>query len=333
MRGPVTVPSAAVLLTAVLLVLVPPASSQRLSEPDRARLAEAFRLADAVGERLAEWGAVPFAVVLVAGEDEFLIGHPVPPADAVLVDAFDALVGSPVYARPRRHPPTLLATFPLDGVPTVVVGTPEATGLTSTDWVLTLVHEHVHQVQMGSPGYYDAAAALGLEGGDTSGMWMLAYPFPYGDPEVGTRFARYQAALAAALGAPPAGAEAALAAVTAARARLGDALGPADARYLSFQTWQEGVARYVQGRAAEVGAEAGAPVAAYRALPDAVPYAAAADTLRARRARGLAAGLAEAGRLAFYSAGDAHARVLDAARPGWRRRYLLEPFALERYAE
>ena len=313
-----------------LALLAPSALSQSLPEVDRARLAEAFRLADAVGDSLwAGWSEVPFAVLLVAGEHEFLVRHPRPDTSFALVDAYDGLLRSPVYARPRRFEPDLLAAFPaVGGLSTVVVGTAEQTGQSSTAWVLTLLHEHVHQLQTSQPGYDGAVDALDLADGDTTGMWMLDYPFPYASEEVGERFMAYRRALLAALADPT---EAALLDVRKTRAALYEALPARDGRYLAFQVWQEGVARYVEVRAAEAPGE---PLPAFRALPDAEPYAVAAADLREQvvnQVRGL--DLAGSRRSIVYPVGAAEALLLDATRPGWRARYLAEPFDLGRYAE
>ena len=308
----------------LLLALVVAASAASQTSPldsaDRVRLAEAFRQAGAVPDGLGPDG-VPFAVLVVAGEREVLVRHPSPSADFARAVAYDSLLESAVYVRERQYPPGLQATFPaVGGVPTVVVGTAAGTGLASTPWVLTVLHERVHQLQMSAPGYHAGVAALDLDGGDETGMWMLDYPYPYADPAVAEAFGAFRDALVGSLAAPDLGA------VRGARARLRAAVAPADDRYLAFQLWQEGVARYAEVRAAEA---AGPPLPAFAALPDAVPYAVAADTLRARLGRDLARlDLAADGRLAAYPAGAALALVLDAARPGWRRRSLTEPFDL-----
>lgn len=324
------------LLLVLLTVSTAEAQQPALRDADRVRLAEAFHLARGVGEEVwTGWGEVPFAVLLVTPEHEFLVGHPRPSDDFALVGR-DSLLQSAVYVRPRVFPPTLLATFPaVGGVSTVVIGQPEQTGKSSTFWVLTALHEHFHQLQTTRPGYYDAVASLDLAGGDETGMWMLTYPFAYASPAVGARFAAYRDALLAALGAPDGpGTDARVGAVRAARAQLRDALPAADDRYLAFQLWQEGVARYTELRVAEAAAARHEPLPAFRALDDAVSYAAAADTLRRHLADELAGlDLAAWERVAFYPVGAAEALVLDAARPGWRLRYHAEPFDLERYYE
>lgn len=271
--------------------------------------------------------AAPFSILLVTGEHEYLLCATPPVADFVPLRR-DGASGCEVLVRPRRMAADLLATFPaFSAEPTIVVGTMTATGKSATGWLLALVHEHFHQLQLATRGYFDGVEALGLDGGDKSGQWMLDYPFPYGDHRVGERFADFARTLGESLRASgtPTLADSRRAVERAAQA-LRSSLGPADARYLAFQLWQEGVARYIELRAAE---------AAVRAAPDCpaglgLDFSAAAASLR----RDLDAALAEPDalatqrRLSFYPVGAALALVLDAADPGWRASYAAEPFHL-----
>ena len=310
----------------------PPGPVGGLAAEDRVRVAEAFRLAAAVGDRVwPGWSGAPFAVLLVTPEREYLLRHPRPSADFTRV-GYDSMLGTSVFARARVFPPTLLATFPaVAGVPTVVIGPPALTGKSSTAWVLTLLHEHFHQLQTARPDYYAGVAALGLARGDETGMWMLNYAFPYDSAAVQARYADFARALDAALAARRPEERAARArAVATARARLRAALPPDDDRYLAFQMWQEGVARYTELRVARLAAARHTPGAAFRALPDYTGYAAAAAALE----RGIRAGLRDARlgsarRVAFYAAGAGAALLLDGARPGWRRRYFDGTFTLD----
>src|SRR5207247_9176473 len=117
------------------------------------------------------------------------------------------LLKSDVYFRKRTQPTNFLATFPAIGgsmISTIVVGQAENTSAkTSTPWVVTLLHEHFHQLQYSQPDYYPGTEALGLAHGDQTGMWMLNYPFPYEDPAVQQAFSAAANALAAALRVPP----------------------------------------------------------------------------------------------------------------------------------
>ena len=160
-----------------------------LPDADRARLAESFRIAATVGDAVwPGWSAVPFEVVLVTADHEFLIRPARTPADFEPL-GFDSLLGGQVWVRPRTFPPDLLATFPAFGLPpTVVIGQPEATGKAPAEWVISVLHEHFHQLQMGDSDYVSAAARLGLAGDDQSGMWMLNWPFPYDSAAVRTAY-------------------------------------------------------------------------------------------------------------------------------------------------
>lgn len=144
------------------------------------RIREAFRLTEAVQDSVWPdgWGPVPYPLLRVTPEREFLIAFPRIPSgftEAGSLSPFEA----PNLQRPRQLQPNLSAAFPAFGPPSViVVGRPEATGKTSTSWVLTVVHEHFHQFQTADPAYYPAVEELDLSGGDPTGMWMLNYPFP-----------------------------------------------------------------------------------------------------------------------------------------------------------
>jgi hypothetical protein len=231
--------------------------------------------------------------------------------------------------RQRTLNPALAATFPaVRGVPTIVIGTAERLGKSSTAWVLTVFHEHFHQMQYRWPGYYPGVEGLGLTGGDKTGSWMLDYPFPYDSAPVQDsvhRFARRLAQALTARGDPSAAAREAIAARDAVRA----VLSPEDGRYLDFQLWQEGVARYVELAVARAAAEAGEPAESFRRLPDYEPYAAAAERIRKALAVQLEGiSLGEDRRVSFYPLGAALALVLDRGRPDWKAGYFKQPFEL-----
>src|SRR5256714_2152033 len=117
----------------------PRAPASEISSGDRTRLAEAFRLASSLGDRVwPSWSDAPFAVLLVTPEREFLLRHPKPSTEFVRA-GYDSLLASDVFVRPRVFSTTLLATFPAaGGVPTIVIGPASLTGKSSTAWVLTV---------------------------------------------------------------------------------------------------------------------------------------------------------------------------------------------------
>jgi hypothetical protein len=305
----------------------------RIPEADRIRLAEAFRLAGAIGERIwPGWAGVPFAVVLVTPEVEFFIRHGAPPSNTREI-GWDTLLGSEIHARPRTFPTGFLATFPIGGVSTVVVGQPENTAATSpTDWVVTLLHEHFHQLQEAQPGFYAKVAALGLSRGDETGMWMLNFPFPYDAPAVAKSYDAAAQALRAVLGGAEAGT------FLSARTRFRESLrrDGDDLKYLDFQLWKEGVARYTQVRAARFAGSTDryGPSPAFAALPGYVTYSALARDLEETILDELAKlTLTEDRRVVFYPYGAGEALLLDRLRPCWRDQYFANMFTLAKAFE
>lgn len=329
------IPLAASLAFAV--ALLPAAASAQKSfppipRPDQVRLAEAFRLDRLVADRIwPGWHQVPFAVLLITDSVEYLVRHPAPTPDFVSL-GYDSLLGANVRARRRIFPTRLLATAPfVGGVNTIAVGTAEATGKSSVEWVLTLMHEHFHQLQYSRPGYYAGVAGLDLARGDTTGMWMLNYPFPYDSAPVSAALEHLAAALDRAVGAPPGKDDPGrlLTAALLARDSVRDVVSARDDRYLEFQLWQEGIARYTEYAVALAAEQAGGPSAEFRALPDYQDYAAAAAGQLAR----LHAELADerpavSRRVIVYSLGAALALAMDRAGRDWKTGYFQAPFVL-----
>jgi hypothetical protein len=260
--------------------------------------------------------------------------HPKPTGDFIPIGE-DPVLKQNVWYRKRHYSPGMLATFPaIDGLPTIVIGQAEQTeSRTSSRWVITLLHEHFHQLQYSRPGYFAGVKALGLAGADQTGMWMLNYPFPYGDPGVKSRFAELSRALANALGArdEPQFDEK-VAAYLAARDKFRSALKRDDDRYLAFQFWQEGAARYTEYRLAAEAAAAYEPSGAFKALKDYQPFGKVARTILGGIEKELASvEIDKAKRTVVYNFGAAECLVLDRYRPRWRERYFEEAFSLDKH--
>ncbi|MEP6569545.1 MAG: hypothetical protein ABJC10_07210 [Acidobacteriota bacterium] len=325
-------------LIVVLLLSAPLVHAQDkpgVAQIDRVRLAEAFRIGDRLGNRVwIGWNKAPFAVLLVTSEYEFLIRHPKPSADFKLLN-YDPLLKSNVYYRKRTEPQDLLATFPVvDGIPTIVVGQAENTAKkTSTPWVVAILHEHFHQLQYSRPGYNDDVNALGLTRGDKSGMWMLNYPFPYDWHELQELYSHLGRALANALEAEP-GSDFSTGLVVYLKQRheVENLLSPDDYRYFSFQTWQEGVARYTEYRIAKLAAGNHKPSKAFRALKDYQQFQDAAEDVKSGILSELTSvKLDDSKRVLFYALGAGEGLLLDRARRRWQQRYFVDKFYLDKY--
>ena len=260
-------PLIALLLATTLLAQAP----KPIPVPDTTRIAEFYRLADQIQDKVwPGWSKTPAPLVLVTTDTEYLTHFPDPPKEF-------QKSGDDFYSRPRQFATDLQATFPAFGFPPVIViGEPSNTASkTSTPWLIVVMHEHFHQLQWAQPEYLHAINNLGLNKGDTTGMWMLNYPFPYEVPEIADAFAHLRDTLLAALNEVDQQRFAPLSrAYLKERKDFMAQFLPGDRKYFSFQLWQEGVARYVQIKSAEAAADyqpstafAALPVCA-RALPD-----------------------------------------------------------------
>jgi hypothetical protein len=293
-------------------------AQSQLPDADRARLVEAARFAGLVrSEVWPGWERTAMPVLLVTDSLEYLVGVAGPAAG--FAAGADTLMGSAVRTRLRQFPPTLLATFPaVGGTNTIVVGPPERTGKTPAAWIVTLLHEHFHQWQYTQPDYHTGVERLDLARGDSTAQWMLDYPFPYDDARVGASLRQLGRSLAAALVAPVARRANALEPAKAAITTLRSALTPPDRRYLEFQLWQEGVARYIEYAVMDAAATLGD--SSYSSMAASARRALVRElgTLDPKRDR----------RVTFYPIGAAIALVLEDTRPNWKRAYAEHPFML-----
>jgi hypothetical protein len=311
-------------------------STPALTQTDRARLREVFRLGDSLSDRVwPGWSKAPFAVLLVTPEYEFLLRHPKPSADFAKL-GYDALLKMDVYYRKRLFSPQLLATFPAikgSSDSTIVVGQAENTmAKTSAAWVIMLLHEHFHQLQDSQPNIYAQLTALNLAHGDQTGMWMLNYAFPYERADVREQFTKMSDFLAAAIAAPKRTRAQKVSDYLNERRKFQQLLAADDYKYLSFQFWKEGIARYTEYRVAQMAAKNYRVSKEFRALPDYEPFAEVAKKTRERIFRQLETQkLGESKREVVYSFGAAEAFLLDQINPGWRRRYFQEKFDLGKY--
>jgi hypothetical protein len=318
----------AVFLSIVVLAQAQSQPAAQISPTDATRINEFYRLAPVIEDKVwPDWSKVPAPLLLVTNNAEFLTHHPDPPRSFTKIS-------DDIYQRQRQFPPNLLATFPAFGPPSVIViGEPENTeAKSSTPWVITVMHEHFHQLQDAQPGLSDAVNKLGLARGDTSGMWMLNYPFPYADPKIDGAFSNIRDLLLRALEAPDRKTFQRLAAeYVAGRNKFLGELAPDDRKYLSFQLWKEGIARYTQINCAEAATDYHAS-SEFAELPDYEPFSAYAAHARSDTLQELKkVDLTSWKRVAIYPWGAAEGLFLDRYQPTWKARYFRSPLTLDEY--
>jgi hypothetical protein len=311
--------------------------AQTLPETDRVRIAETFRLGENLSEKVwKDWSKAPFAVLLVTPEYEFLIRHPSASKDFTEI-GYDKLLKSKVYWRKRVFNPGFLATFPaVSGVSTIVIGQAENTWVkTSTLWTVTSLHEHFHQLQDSQPNFYRDVTTLDLANGDQTGMWMLNYPFPYQDQKVNEGFSALAMQLAKALETNDAkGFRIEFENYVKLRKAFQASLSEKDYKYLSFQLWKEGTARYTEYRIAELAAENYRPLKEFTKLKDYKTYREIADYWKQKTVESLKTmRLDKLQREVVYAYGAGEAILLDKAKINWKSRYFSEKFDPGKYFE
>jgi hypothetical protein len=304
-----------------------------LPQEDRIRIAEAFRLADSVQDTIWEnWSKVPFGLMLITNEYEYLVGHPHATNNFDTL-GFDAELHKLVLFRKRLFPVNLLATFPaINEISTIVVGQSANTNVSSsTAWILTVLHEHFHQYQQSQPDYFASTVALGLSKGDNTGMWMLNYPFPYDSVDVDSAYAAMSHSLLNAIRCERRDQPKYSRSFFSRLERFRLLLPADDFKYFDFQCWQEGVARYTELRVGELASADYIPGKEFRSLADYRPYKEVADSIHSKILEELAKpSLATSRRVAFYAFGAGEALLLDKVHPGWKQQYLASKFQLEK---
>jgi hypothetical protein len=161
---------------------------------------------------------------------------------------------------------------------------------------------------------------------------MLNFPFPYELESVQKAFSEVCKALAEALTVEEKALTEKVTAYQEARGRLQATLDSDSYKYLSFQRWQEGIARYTEYRLAKLAAEKFKPSREFQSLKDYTPFAETAERLH----KGVLAELSTLSlggykRVAFYPLGAGEAMLCDRVNPRWQRLYFQERFTLDSY--
>jgi hypothetical protein len=302
---------------------------------DKIRIKEAMTISTQYGDELFKgYSSVPFALVLITDSTEFLINHPNPSSDFKLLGQDDVLKSN-IYYRKTQFNPHFLATFPaVNGLSCIVVGTPENTNKNSTEWVITLLHEHFHQYQNSYPDYFKSVNDLDLSGGDQTGMWMLNYPFPYDSLSIKNQYELFTKALYKTItNINSKEYKSNLTKYLAERKKFKNLLTAADYRYFSFQIWQEGLARHTEYNFLKLLHNYN-PSKEILALPDFIPFPELQSKMYHTETENLVENkLNEIQRVCFYSIGFAEGILLDKLNKSWRKKYLTNKFYIEHYSK
>jgi hypothetical protein len=308
-------------------------SVPKMNNEDKIRIREAIKLSNQVGHKVWKGIAkVPFVILLITDSVEFLIHHPYPSAEFALSEN-DTLLNTKILFRKRQFPTGMLATFPaVNGVSCIVVGTAALTGKSTTDWIVTLFHEHFHQYQFTYPDYFASVDKLELSGGDQTGMWQLNYAFPYSDAAIVKQYNSYRDALSTAVSnISNTGFKKTFKKYLKERAKLQQTLSPADYRYFSFQIWQEGIARYTEYKFLKE-LEGYYPTAEVTKLKDFVPFKEYKEDFYHLQLKKLSdLKLDDDKRLCFYAVGFAEGLLLENRSSQWKEKYLIDKFYIEDY--
>ncbi len=310
-------------------------SEINIQEKERQCIAEAIKIAERYSSTIwSNFDSTPFTLLLVTNDYEFLIHHPNPSEDFTFLK-YDALLKSKIYYRKTQFSTGFLATFPaVNGVNCIVVGTPENTGRNTTEWIITLLHEHFHQYVYNSPNYYNAVNQLDLANGDNTGMWMLNFPFPYTSEAVSTTFNAYTKSLkqlSSIENASSSEFKKAHQLYIKNRLAFKASISDKDYKYFSFQLWQEGIARYTEIKFLEamINYEASPAI---KTLNDFIAFNTyIKEMLKKENDKLETYQLKDNKRVCFYAIGMAEGLILDKLNPSWRSNYLDKKFFLEKY--
>ena len=303
-----------------------PAPTQ-LPRQDAIRIAEAYNLWRSLGERIwPGWTDVPTPLLYVTSDYEYAIGFPKPLAGFRPLER-SLLVNQSIQARKRALDLNLSASYPIESVQAVVMGTPAALEKTSGEWVLTATHEMFHVLQY-SRGASEKIKSLAL-GSESDAAWQLNFPFPYKDADVMRlvhlqSYPIYLASNSADESEVKYNAATSVEAVRVYKSLL-QRQSPDDKfyKYSQFQEWTEGIAFYTEYKMADAAANGSyQPTEAFRQLPDYKSYRQIwDDSYKARIFLVKHAGRAAQSRTTFYHLGLGKGLLLDRLMPDWKTRY------------
>jgi len=250
----------------------------------------------------------PFGFLITLENREVLFCHN-SPVDGFKTLPVDHVTKCDLQERANVFPKNLLAAMPvINGLSTIVMGTPESTGRTRVDWTRTIFHEHFHQYQSKFNNYYSRLNDLGLSNGDATGMWMLNYKFPYKKEKFIVKFADASRALHDAITSKPSSVQQQVSRYLKSRQKLEMSVSTNDWKYFELQLWAEGVARWTEFKISERTSD--------REIVE------SGESLRKQTISSLLTlDPTQSGRGIVYPFGAAEAILLERCKPNWRREY------------
>jgi hypothetical protein len=318
--------------------LISGCNPRQQSEPfirheDRIRIAEAFNIAEKYCDEVwPGWGEVPLSLIFLTKDHEFLIHHPNPTPDFQSI-GYDSLLNAEVRFRDRVFPEKLLAAFQaVNNESSILMGTPEITGRSTSAWTITLLHEHFHQLQYFQPEYFEKSKSLDLARGDTTGMWMLNFGFPYEEPEVTEQFQKLSKQLLELIQNRENPDKEAIKDYLINKESFRELIDEENYRYMQFQLWQEGVALYTEWKLLEaILDDEFQPSPEFMDLDDYTSFDTLQQQIYQRITRQLEnMNMPQWKRVSFYAFGAGEALVLDQWKPGWREHYLEHMFEMDK---
>jgi hypothetical protein len=306
----------------------------QLSQEDVALINETFHFQKTLGNQFwTGWSELKIPIIYITKDYEYAVNF------QKKLTGFESVSShhfpdKNVQSRKRTFDPKAEASFDIEGINAVVMGSPANIGKSSSQWVITAAHEmfHVYQTSRGS---MQKVKTLKL-GSETDASWQLNFPFPYKDEDVmrlihlqgysiylgitsqDDEDAKYNAGTA-------------LDAILVYRNFLKTLGGERNYQYSKFQEWSEGIARYTEYKMAEAAANSKyQPTAAFRQSKDFKSYKQLWDeNYKSQLFPIKHSGRAVRSRTLFYYLGLGKGLLLDRLMPDWKTYYFGEEVWLD----
>lgn len=318
-------------MMAVIMTLLPfvvlSQSIPKMKYEDKVRIKEGYHLLETVGEKIWKgWSEASIPINFVDDEYEYLIDHPHPEEDYVLVEK-ETFLRKTIYGRTRKTQQYISASYHLSGVPTAVIGTPKNLHKSSSSWVLALLHEMFHVFQT-NRNDLEKIKRLKLERGPDA-SWMLNFPFPYADDTIRGLIHQLNYSLSRCLKAESKeNLEFEIIGYLEIRKAFKELLklksgNEHDYNYCRFQEWKEGGARYTERKILELaGTTDYKSIPEFQKLPDYDDFKEIWKRVapgRGEQYKNIASKNLK--RLDFYALGAGQAEVLDRLDEEWKEDY------------